>query len=51
MKLLVENVDGRILSPEIAGGCSGTYIGLFATSNGENSNNVADFDWFDYEGK
>lgn len=51
MKLLVENVDGRILSPEIAGGCSGTYIGIFATSNGENSNNVADFDWFDYEGK
>lgn len=51
MELLIENVDARILSPEIAGGCSGTYLGLFASSNGNNSNNVVDFDWFDYEGK
>lgn len=48
MQLLIENVDGRILSPDIAGGFVGTYIGMFASSNGQESNNVADFDWFDY---
>ncbi|URZ07607.1 glycoside hydrolase family 43 protein [Clostridium felsineum] len=51
MKLLAENVDGRILSWELAGGFIGTCIGLFASSNGEASCNHADFDWFDYEGK
>lgn len=51
MKSLVEKVDGRILSSDLAGGFIGTYIGLFASSNGEASDNLADFDWFDYEGK
>ena len=51
MELLAENIDGRILSPEVAGGFVGTYIGLFASSNGKASNNIADFDWFDYEGQ
>lgn len=46
-----ENVDGRILSTDIAGGFVGTYIGLFASSNGAESNNHADFDWFSYSGK
>jgi Beta-xylosidase len=49
MEPLAENVDGRILSSDIAGGFIGTYIGLFASSNGENSDNIADFDWFNYE--
>ncbi len=48
MKLLLENVDGRILSPDMAGGFVGTYIGMFASSNGNSSDNVADYDWFDY---
>jgi xylan 1,4-beta-xylosidase len=51
MKVLMENVDGRILCSEVAGGCSGTYIGMFASSNGEISNNVADFDYFEYKGQ
>lgn len=51
MKQLIENVDGRILSPDVAGGCSGTYIGVFATSNGQKSDNYVDFDWFEYEGR
>lgn len=51
MKLLAENVDGRILSSDIAGGFVGTYIGIFASSNGNYSDNIADFDWFDYEGQ
>ena len=51
MELLAENIDGRILSSDVAGGFVGTYIGLFASSNGETSDNIVDFDWFDYEGQ
>ena len=49
MKLLMDHVDGRILNPDTAGGFVGTYIGMFASSNGNISGNNADFDWFDYE--
>ncbi|WP_088103688.1 glycoside hydrolase family 43 protein [Halalkalibacter urbisdiaboli] len=45
---LVENVDGRILSSDVAGGFVGAYIGMYASSNGQKSENVADFDWFEY---
>jgi alpha-N-arabinofuranosidase len=45
---VAENVDGRILSTTVAKGFVGTYIGLYASSNGESSNVVADFDWFEY---
>ena len=47
---VAENVDGRILSVPIAGGFVGTYIGLYASSNGQTSQTIADFDWFDYTG-
>jgi alpha-N-arabinofuranosidase len=49
-KPLIERVDGRILSTEVAGGFVGAYIGLYASSQGESSQNVADFDWFEYIG-
>ena len=45
---IAENVDGRILSTTVAGGFVGAYLGLYASSNGENSTAVADFDWFEY---
>jgi alpha-N-arabinofuranosidase len=48
---LMKNVDGRILSADVAGGFVGTYIGLYASSNGNDSSNHADFDWFEYKGK
>ncbi|MGV8981041.1 family 43 glycosylhydrolase [Clostridium sp.] len=51
MEILIENVDRRILCSEVAGGCSGTYICMFASSNGKESNNIADFDWFEYHGQ
>ena len=47
---LKENADGRILSTDLAGGFVGTYIGLYASSNGVDSTNYADFDWFEYQG-
>jgi alpha-N-arabinofuranosidase len=43
-------VDGRILSTPVAGGFTGTYIGLYASANGHTSTNTADFDWFEYRG-
>jgi xylan 1,4-beta-xylosidase len=46
---LAENVDGRILSTTTADGFIGAYIGMYASSNGHESNNHADWDWFEYE--
>jgi alpha-N-arabinofuranosidase len=45
---VAEDVDGRILSTNIAGGFVGAYIGMYASSNGQVSANSADFDWFEY---
>lgn len=50
MQPLGDTADGRLLSPDIAGGFVGAYIGLYATSNGMASSNAADFDWFEYRG-
>lgn len=47
---LIEDVDGRILSTDVAGGFVGIVIGLYASSNGESSDNKAYFDWFEYVG-
>jgi xylan 1,4-beta-xylosidase len=45
---VAQAVDGRILSTPVAGGFVGAYIGMYASSNGQSSQNVADFDWFEY---
>ena len=42
-------VDGRVLSTPVAGGVTGAYIGMYASSNGKDSKNSADFDWFEYK--
>ncbi len=44
-------VDGRVLSTPVAGGFTGAYIGMYASSNGKSSKNKAYFDWFEYLGK
>jgi xylan 1,4-beta-xylosidase len=49
-KPLAENVNGRILSTDVADGFVGAYIGLYASSNGNPGKNMADFDWFEYRG-
>jgi alpha-N-arabinofuranosidase len=46
---IAEEVDGRLLSTPVAGGFVGAYIGIYAGSNGKASDNVADFDWFEYK--
>ena len=47
-KLAAEFVDTSLLSPSVAGGFVGTYIGMYASSHGKKSSNYADFDWFEY---
>ena len=49
-RAVAEDVDGRILSTPVAGGFVGTTIGMYASSNGQQSENFADFDWFEYTG-
>lgn len=41
-------VDARILSTDIAGGFTGTTMGMYCSSNGVESGNSADFDWISY---
>lgn len=50
LQALSENVDGRLLSTDVAGGFVGAYIGMYVSSNGRASTNHADFDWFEYKG-
>ncbi|MCC4211274.1 glycoside hydrolase family 43 protein [Leeuwenhoekiella parthenopeia] len=40
--------DLEVISDENAGGFNGPYIGMYATSRGNESRNVASFDWFEY---
>ncbi|WNS46505.1 glycoside hydrolase family 43 protein [Paenibacillus sp. MMS20-IR301] len=48
-KPLYEKADGRVLSTDLAGGFTGAYIGMYASSHGAESASYADFDWFSYE--
>ncbi len=45
----IAEADTRFLSSVTVGGFTGTYLGLFATGNGQKSNSFADFDGFSYE--
>ncbi|HAE45623.1 MAG TPA: hypothetical protein DCG37_08550, partial [Lachnospiraceae bacterium] len=39
--------DGAEINPEEVGGMIGTMIGMYATANGEQSENAAAFDFFE----
>ena len=44
------NAETRLLSTEVTGGFSGTYVGMYALApGGGRSAAPAAFDWFDYE--
>ncbi len=47
-ELLYADADGSILSSTVAGGFVGTYIGMYVTSHGYETQAYADFDWFEY---
>ena len=46
---LKQQVDGRFLSVDQAGGFNGAFIGLYASGNGTDRPDWADFDWFEYQ--
>ncbi len=45
----LEKMETKLLSTELAGGFTGVVFGLFATSSGHDSDNWADFDFFELE--
>lgn len=44
---LMEKADGSFLGVAEGGRFTGTFIGMYASSNGSGSGNYADFDWFE----
>ena len=46
MKLLAR-LDGGVVNPEKVGCMVGTMLGMFATGSGKESDNRAEFDWFE----
>ena len=48
--LLKDSVDAKFLSTRVAGGFVGCMFGMYATSLGQPSISIADYDWFEYSG-
>ena len=46
--LFAESLEAALLSSTINEGFTGTYIGMYGSSNKEASTNYVDFDWFNY---
>ena len=44
----MDGLDAALLSSTVNGGFTGAYMGMYASSNGNASENHADFDWFHY---
>ena len=49
-KSIAENQDGKHLSTKVSGGFIGCVYGMYATSNGEKSDNKASFKYLKYSG-
>lgn len=47
---VAENLDGRILCTDAAGGFVGNTVGIYATANGTESDTFAAFDYAEYTG-
>ncbi len=47
---LAEGLDGKYLSTDDAGGFVGVVLAPYATSDGQESDNTASFDWYRYAG-
>jgi alpha-N-arabinofuranosidase len=50
-KLLKDKVDGTFLSTQVAGGFIGCVFGMYATSSGKETSNMASFKFLRYAGK
>lgn len=49
LKKIGEVLSGTLISRQVTGTYTGAYIGMYGTSNGQESNNQAKFNWFDYQ--
>ncbi len=49
--VLKDNVDGKFLSTQVAGGFIGCVFGMYATSSGLETSNSASFKYLRYAGK
>jgi alpha-N-arabinofuranosidase len=49
-KIIAENLDGKHLSTRVSGGFIGNVYAMYATSNGEKSDNKASFKYLKYSG-
>ena len=49
LQTLYAHADCGLINPEKVGGMVGTMIGVYATANGAQSDNQAEFDWFELE--
>lgn len=49
-KIIAENLDGKHLSTKVSGGFIGNVYAMYATSNGEKSDNKASFKYLKYSG-
>ena len=48
---LIRGLKASLLSSVVNNGFTGTYIGMYTSSNHQSSTNHADFDWFNYQGE
>ncbi|MCW3785576.1 glycoside hydrolase family 43 protein [Plebeiibacterium sediminum] len=51
MNLFKKGLKASLLSSTVNEGFTGSYIGMYASSNKQESKSFADFDWFKYEAK
>jgi len=49
--LMKENVDGKFLSTQVAGGFIGCVFAMYTTSSGKPTSNNASFEYLRYDGK
>ena len=49
LKPLGKLQDFTILSDEVTQRFNGNFVGMYATSEGQKSNQTAKFDWFEYQ--
>ncbi|WP_066631052.1 glycoside hydrolase family 43 protein [Labilibacter marinus] len=50
LKTISVEQDYTVVSDEVAQKFNGVYVGMYATSSGEESKRIAKFDWFKYKG-
>ena len=48
LKKIGDKQDASVITSKVAGGFIGAYVGMYSSSQGKPSKNLARFDWFEY---